>query len=216
MTLLHTRDLCLVRGSSVFSYPDVILQPGEKQLMTGPSGSGKTTLLSMIAGLLRPTQGAIVFKESDIYALRAKERDSIRGRDIGFIFQTLHLLPFLTLKDNILLAADMTGQKQNERLDFLLSQLNLHDKAQSMPDKLSQGEKQRAAIARAVLNKPSLILADEPTSALDHENTKIVLDLLQWQAEETGAALLIATHDDRIMHALPHTIHLDNSRGTAA
>ena len=180
-------------------------------LLLGPSGSGKTTLLSVLAGLLRPSMGSVLIEDKDFYALSASSRDKIRGQNFGFIFQTLHLLPSLTLSQNIALAADMAGSKlDKERLDYLLKILGLADKSHRKPDALSQGEQQRAAIARAVLLKPKIIMADEPTSALDDDNAQAVMNLLENQANDTGAALLIATHDSRIKNRFKNIINLES------
>ena len=129
---------------------------------------------------------------------------------MGCVFQTLHLLPALTLRQNIALAADMAGTARYEdRIDELLAKLGLAEKSHRKPDALSQGEQQRAAIARAVLNKPQLLLADEPTSALDDANADAVMDLLVAQAAETKAALVVATHDTRILSRFTKIIRLD-------
>lgn len=167
--------------------------------MLGPSGCGKTTLLSVLAGLLRPSDGTVRIEGQDFYSLPPSTRDRLRGQNFGFVFQTLHLLPSLTLAQNVALAADMAGVKPEPgRLDALLNSLGLTDRSHRKPNALSQGEQQRAAIARAVLLRPRIIVADEPTSALDDANAMAVMDLLEQQAQDTGAALLIATHDNRI------------------
>lgn len=198
-------------GSSLLAFPDLSINAGDKVLLLGPSGSGKTTLLSVLAGLLRPSEGEVLIEDKDLYALPSAARDHVRGQNFGFIFQTLHLLPSLTLAQNIQLAADMAEKKPEERrLDYLLKTLGLADKAHRKPDALSQGEQQRAAIARAVLLRPKIIMADEPTSALDDVNAQTVMNLLEDQAEDTGAALLIATHDNRITSHFETIINLEN------
>lgn len=204
-------------GASSLSFPDLSIAPGDKVLLLGPSGSGKTTLLSVLAGLLTPDTGVIEIEGQDFYTLSSAARDHIRGRNFGFVFQTLHLLPSLTLRQNIALAADMAGQEQEEgRLDHLLDSLGLADKARRKPAALSQGEQQRTAIARAVLLRPKIILADEPTSALDDQNAAAVMKLLEAQAIEAGAALLIATHDNRIKDHFKTVINLDLDMKEAA
>lgn len=198
-------------GSPPLHFADLSIRAGESVLLLGPSGAGKTTLLSVLAGLLRPTEGRVLIDGRDIYALTPRERDRLRGRHFGFVFQTLHLLPSLTLRQNIALAAAMAHMKPEEgRLDGLLQILNLSDKAQRRPEHLSQGEQQRAAIARAVLLRPRIIIADEPTSALDDANAQTVITLLEQQAKDSGAVLLIATHDNRITGRFEHIIRLEH------
>ena len=186
-------------------------------MILGPSGSGKTTLLSVLAGLLAPSEGHVLFEGQNFYTLPSRVRDHVRGKNFGFVFQTLHLLPSLTLRQNIALAADMADlQRDENRLEHLIKALGLQDKAHRKPEALSQGEQQRAAIARAVLNRPKIILADEPTSALDDANAEAVMTLLNKQAADTGAALLIATHDHRIVHHFKNVIRLENQMKEAA
>ncbi len=189
--------------------PDLQVRERESILLLGPSGSGKTTLLSIMAGLLPPTEGRIFFRDYDIYQLTSAARDHLRGQNFGFIFQTLHLLSSLTLSQNILLAQSMSGKKAEAgRFESLLKTLDLHEKSQRKPAALSQGEQQRAAIARAVLLQPAIIFADEPTSALDDANALRVIELLKKQASECGSALLVATHDTRLLGKLERTIEL--------
>lgn len=198
-------------GSPPLSFPDLSINAGDKVLLLGPSGSGKTTFLSVLAGLLRPSSGQVFIEDKDFYALSSAKRDHVRGQNFGFVFQTLHLLPSLTLAQNIQLAADMAGAKAEDgRLDHLLKTLGLTNKAHRKPDSLSQGEQQRAAIARAVLLRPKIIMADEPTSALDDDNATGVMNLLEQQAQDTGAALLIATHDNRITNRFQNIINLES------
>lgn len=212
MTFIESKGIVVRRpGSQVLHFADLFIHKKDSVLLLGPSGSGKTTLLSVLAGLLRPSTGQVLVEGQDIYALPSRVRDHLRGQHFGFVFQTLHLLPSLTLTQNIALAADMVSIEAEEgRIDYLLGTLGLADKAHRKPDALSQGEQQRAAIARAVLNRPSIIIADEPTSALDDANAHTVMDLLERQAQETGAALLIATHDTRIINRFANVIHLSN------
>lgn len=214
MTLLQTKNISVIRSRSpALHFADVTIHRGEKLLLLGPSGSGKTTLLSVLAGLLEPNEGSVTFDNQNFYALPPRARDHLRGANFGFVFQTLHLIPSLDLRQNILLAADMAGMKADEgRLAHLLHALGLADRAHRKPEALSVGEQQRGAIARAVLNKPKIILADEPTSALDDANAEAVMELLNRQAQEAHAALVIATHDNRITHHFKSIIRLDKQK----
>ena len=210
MAFIDSNGIMVCRPEShPLRFADLSIHKGDSVLLLGPSGSGKTTLLSVLAGLLRPDAGQVLVEGREIYALPSRIRDHLRGQHFGFVFQTLHLLPSLTLRQNIALAADMAGIKAEEgRINHLLTALGLADKAHRKPDALSQGEQQRAAIARAVLNRPSIIIADEPTSALDDDNARTVIDLLERQAQDTGAALLIATHDNRIINRFANVLRL--------
>lgn len=208
--LLDVRNLSIARENApVIHFPDFKVAEGEKVALLGQSGSGKTTLLSIIAGLLKPTTGGIMFEGKDVYSMTPRERDIQRGQKFGFVFQSLHLLPSLTLRQNIALASDMAGlARDDKRVGSLLGTLGLAEKAGRKPEALSQGEQQRAAIARAVLNYPKIILADEPTSALDDINADIVIELLTKQAHETEAALIVATHDKRVVRHFSQVIQL--------
>lgn len=218
MTLLSSANITLQRSPQLtLRFADITVNPARNTLLLGPSGCGKTTLLSILAGLLKPTTGTVHFGGEDFYALSPARRDKLRGASFGFVFQTLHLLPSLTLRQNVALAADMAGLEVNDnRIDSLLAGLGLAGKTARKPHALSQGEQQRAAIARAVLNRPKIILADEPTSALDDANAMVVVDLLKRQAAENGAALLIATHDNRIIPHFDTVIRLDSRLQEAA
>lgn len=215
---IESKNIVVTRaGSPALHFSDLSIRKGDGLLLLGPSGSGKTTLLSVLAGLLRPTEGKVLVDGKDIYALPSRSRDHLRGQHFGFVFQTLHLLPSLTLRQNIALAANMAETKAEDgRLDHLLNTLGLADKAHRKPDALSQGEQQRAAIARAVLLRPQIIMADEPTSALDDANAQTVMTLLEQQAKDTGAALLIATHDNRIMGRFKNIVRLETVLKEAA
>ncbi len=210
--LLQTDKISIKRGNTpTLSFPDLTIAKGDRILLRGSSGAGKSTLLSILSGLLLPTEGKILFDGSNIFEMPMTERDAWRARTIGFVFQSFHLLPSLTVLQNIMLAADLAKTKPAvKEVQNLLQKLGLSEKSQSRPQDLSQGQQQRAAIARAIVNKPALLIADEPTSALDDEHAIAVLSLLETQAQETGAALLIASHDFRIMENFKKIIHLDS------
>jgi putative ABC transport system ATP-binding protein len=213
MTILKTEAITVKHSTTapVLTFPDLTVNAEDKILLLGDSGCGKTSLLSVIAGLLQPTSGKVFIQGKDIYKMGARERDDLRGKKFGFVFQTLHLLPSLTIAQNILLAADMVGiVPPADRLKNLLLSLGLSDKADSKPTELSQGQQQRAALARAIFNFPALIIADEPTSSLDDRNAMIVMDLLEQQAKESGSALLVATHDHRIKNRFDRVINLSS------
>ncbi len=192
-----------------FQFPDIQVNSLEHLLILGGSGKGKTTLLHLLAGLLRPTAGKIEVNQTDITQLSNKELDQFRGKNIGIVFQKAHFVAALDIKDNLLLAQYLAGEKQDlTRIQELLSRLNLGSKLHSKPNQLSQGEQQRAAIARALLNHPSMILADEPTAALDDANCFEVIDLLKEQALAAKACLVIVTHDQRLKDIFTEQVHI--------
>ena len=186
-------------GQEVLHIDDWCAPQGGQWLMLGPSGSGKTTLLHILAGILRPTAGSASIAGQDLSELSAAELDRFRGRNIGIVLQRLHLLPSLTVAENVQLAQFLSGLPQDRtRVHEVLAGLDLADKADARPHALSHGQAQRAAIARAVVNRPRLLLADEPTSNLDDASCAQALDLLLTQAAACGATLVIATHDQRV------------------
>lgn len=190
-----------------FQFPDIKCGAGENWLLLGQSGSGKTTLLHLLAGLLHPTSGKVEIGGTDTSTLSAGELDRFRGNKIGIVFQKPHFIKSLTVGENLALAQKLAGQPvDNQRIMDLLARLNIGEKINKKPQNLSQGEQQRASIARAVINRPALILADEPTSALDDLNTKEVIDLLEEQAAEVNATLLIVTHDSRLKDRMENRI----------
>ncbi len=195
-------------------YVDSLLLPERGQcLITGASGGGKTTLLYVIAGLMPVISGRIIIDGIDITLLKEAEMDRFRGVQLGIIFQTLHLVPSLTVMENLLLASFAVNMPPNtEYMDEILHRLGMYEKKNSLPQHLSQGQAQRVAIARAVLHRPKLIIADEPTSSLDDKNCEAVITLIKQVAEETGAALLIATHDSRLKAHFSNVIHFENTQ----
>ncbi|MFZ6664031.1 ABC transporter ATP-binding protein [Peijinzhouia sedimentorum] len=193
-----------------FRFKDLKLEQGSHWLILGASGSGKTTLLHLLSGLLRPQSGSIKISGKDIARISEAELDKFRGKEIGLVFQKAHLVSVLSVKDNLALAQYLAGLPQDSgRIKEVLAELQLESKMNSKPHQLSQGEQQRVTIARAVLNKPSVIFADEPTSALDDMNTEKVMNLLENQAKKYNATLVIVTHDQRLKGRISNQIKLE-------
>ena len=183
----------------VIDLPSLRLEQGKHALLLGPSGAGKTTLLYALAGLLTPRAGSIRMGDHEITTMSNSARDAFRGRQIGIIYQTLHLVPALTVIENLLLVNYAAGVTQDRAYaQQLLEMLGLGAFADRLPETLSQGQQQRVAIARAAMNRPALILGDEPTSALDDASCEKVMALLAAVASACGASLVVATHDTRI------------------
>jgi len=187
------------RDRPVLRYADHCLHAGEQAALLGPSGSGKSTLLHLIAGLRRPSSGTVLLEGQALSSLGEAARDRLRGARVGLVFQRLHLMPALNVRDNLRLARYCAGlPPDSPYLEHLLAILQLDGLATARPEALSGGQQQRVAIARALINRPGVVLADEPTASLDDDNARRVLDLLCGAATEAGAALLIATHDARV------------------
>jgi putative ABC transport system ATP-binding protein len=198
------------------------LADGEHVALVGGSGTGKTTLLHLIAGILTPDSGRIIFRGQglevkgqeanaivDLATLGEAERDVFRGRHIGYIFQTHHLLPGFTALENVLLGMSFTGRAHDPNwARHLLEEVGLSDRLHYKPEKLSVGQQQRVAVARALANRPRLVLADEPTGALDPRNAQAVLDLIRKLCAEVGASLLLVSHDPAITAQLPRAVSL--------
>ncbi len=183
--------------------------PGERWLVLGASGSGKTTLLGIVGGLLRPSAGRVTVDGQDLAALSGAALDAFRGRRIGFVPQKLHLIPSLGVEENLALAQYLAGVAQDRaRVAEVLGALGVAERARARPAELSHGQAQRVAVARAVINRPSLILADEPTSNLDDAQCAQALDLLESQAAACGATLVVATHDQRVRARFEKRIEL--------
>ncbi|MGO1243247.1 MAG: ABC transporter ATP-binding protein [Sphingobacterium sp.] len=193
----------------LLKFPDISMIQGQHALLLGESGSGKTTLLHLLSGLLIPASGTVKLMEQNLSALRGGKLDAYRANNMGFIFQEAHLLRNLTVQENIKLAQSLSNNSVDEISIYnLLAELQISDKAGSLPNQLSRGQKQRVAIARAIINRPSLLLADEPTAALDDKNTELVMQLLFDLANNYGSTLLIATHDKRIKDHFENTYQL--------
>jgi len=183
----------------VLRLDEFVLAPQENILVIGPSGCGKTTLLHLIAGLLLPTHGSVVVDGQDLAALSPAARDRFRGRRIGIVLQQFHLLPTLTAMQNLLVAQSIAGLRTDRAAARrMLKALGVDDRASAYPHQLSVGQQQRIAIARALVNRPKLVLADEPTSNLDDESCTLVADLLLDATRQQAASLVVATHDSRL------------------
>ena len=172
------------------------IEPGELVSLVGPSGSGKTTLLAIMAGLDLPSAGSITLLGSEITLLDEDQRAQIRGRDVGFVFQSFHLMPKLSALDNVMLPLEISGieEAQSKAKEALIS-VGLEKRAQHFPTQLSGGEKQRVAIARAMVNKPKILFADEPTGNLDTKSSSAITDLLFSVNDLTQTTLVLVTHD---------------------
>lgn len=198
-------------GNRVLDSISFELKPQSRALLLGPSGSGKSTLLNIICGLQTPDSGAVSLGEHSIArAGSALNADAVRKAHMGIIFQTLKLVSALSVRANLVLAQKLqTGANNPDVIDETLEKLGIAHRASARPFELSQGEAQRAAIARALVVEPDILIADEPTSALDRANTETVAQLLIDVAEKAGATLLIATHDDRLKPYFDQTLALD-------
>lgn len=189
-------------SGATLCFPDWKVGAGEQWLLLGESGSGKTTLLHMLGGLLRPSAGCVTVNRTDLYAFSARELDKFRGKHIGIVFQQPHLIRSLTVEENLQLAQSFAGvAKDPFRIREVLDALGVDHKRRSFPQELSQGQAQRVGIARALVNRPQLLLADEPTSSLDNRNADAVIRLLSELAVSEGSTLVISTHDDRVKDA---------------
>ncbi|MGI9501112.1 MAG: ABC transporter ATP-binding protein [Geminicoccaceae bacterium] len=185
---------------TVLDLPTWTVPHARHSLVLGASGSGKSTLLHAIAGLIDPSKGCITVNGQVLSDLNSQELDAFRGRHLGIVLQNLHLISALSIRDNLRLAQSLAGcTPEPDRVDALLEQVGLASLAMQKPEMISHGERQRAAIARALVNRPILLLADEPTSALDDDSAHKVMNLLMQQATMSGATLIVATHDQRII-----------------
>ncbi len=205
----HYRD-----GDFRLRLPRLEIGPGATAAVVGPSGSGKTTLLNLVAGIILPTHGRVETNGIDVSALSDGERRDFRIRNIGLVFQEFELLEYLTVLDNILLPYRINPALEMDRdvrarAERIADQVGIRDKLKRYPDKLSQGERQRVAVCRAVLPEPSVLLADEPTGNLDPVNAGRVLDILDGYVQKNGATLLTVTHDQSLIPRFQEVINLD-------
>ena len=207
--MIKTKDLAFNYDNQVFfKFPNINLKSNEDLLIIGSSGIGKTTLLHLLAGLLNSNSGSIELFGKELNQLSSHQLDRFRKNNIGIVFQRPHFVNSLTVKENLQLAQYIGNKKNNNRIESILKNLNILDKSNKKTNLLSQGEKQRASIALAIVNSPKLILADEPTSSLDDSNCSNVIKLLKKQATEYGAQLIVITHDSRLKKHFNKSIEL--------
>ena len=192
-----------------FSFPNITLKKQENLLILGKSGIGKTTLLHLLAGLLRPIDGKIYIDDVDINSLSASKLDTFRGQNIGLVFQKNHAVQSLNIFENLQARLFFSKRAVNHTaISELLKELGLIEYKNRKANELSEGQLQRLGIALSVIHNPKVILADEPTSSLDDENCRIVIELLQRQAKQSNANLIVITHDQRIKSLFSNTITL--------
>ncbi|NOQ40881.1 MAG: ATP-binding cassette domain-containing protein [Desulfuromusa sp.] len=191
------------------------LPSGTQVALVGPSGSGKTTLLNLIGALDRPTHGSIIVAEEIISDYDERQASEFRRTKVGFVFQDDALLPELTVAENVELPLVLLGTEPKERhlqVTELLQSLGLGERQQAYPSQLSGGEKQRAAVARAVIHRPQILLADEPTANLDAKSAATVLQIIRQLAEQKELTVLISTHDPRVFKLFDRQIHLNDGQ----
>ena len=209
--LLTTEGVILERERRAFaSLPDLHVHSGQAVALVGPSGSGKSTAVLALAGVRKPLHGDVAIGSTYLWRLPSGDRDRFRGRRIGLVFQSFHLIDALTVTQNVAMAGHCAGQQPDpRRIDYLLDHLGLLSLGRRRPDQISHGEAQRVAVARAVFNKPSVILADEPTSSLDDSHAEQLTTMLRDLAVREAAALVIATHDARVRRMVHQTVAMD-------
>lgn len=202
------------RSESVVALETVSLgvNAGEFVAVHGPSGSGKTTLLLIAGGLLAPDEGTVMLKDTDVYDMNFDDRAFFRASHIGFVFQQFHLIPYLTVLENVLVPSLAVHEPDAEsRAHAMLERFNMTGRLDHVPSELSTGERQRTALARALLNGPGLILADEPTGNLDRDNADTVLSTFD-EFAKAGGAVLMVTHDEAVSKYAHRSIRLENGR----
>ncbi len=211
MISISDLDFRYAEGDFRLSIPEFFVEHSEKVAIIGPSGSGKTTLLNLLSGITTPLKGSIVVDNMRVSELGDTDRRDFRIANIGFVFQDFELIEYLNVMDNILHPYRITGAltfngNTRSRVRDLADQMGIRDKLKRHPNELSQGEKQRAAICRALLPRPKLILADEATGNLDPANKRRILDLLFKSVEEHDATLLAVTHDHELLKRFDRVI----------
>lgn len=192
-------------------HAEITVEVGEIVALVGPSGSGKTTLCSIAGGILSASEGSVVVGGEDITDYGSKALTTFRQNQVGFVFQSVNLVPFLTARENLLVVDEMgrrEGRVARDRADRLLAELGIDDREKNLPSQLSGGQKQRVAIGRALMNDPQLVLFDEPTSALDTELGAQVMELIRNEMKARGTSAIVVTHDDRITEYCDRTVRI--------
>lgn len=183
--------------------------------LVGPSGSGKTTLCSIAGGILSPTEGEVVVGGEEIADYGDRQLTTFRQHKVGFVFQSVNLVPFLNAKENLTVVDELgkrTGKEAQRRADDLLGELGLSERKKNLPSQLSGGQRQRVAIGRALMNDPKLVLFDEPTSALDTQLGEQVMELIRTEMKRRGTAAIVVTHDERITEYCDRSVHIIDGR----
>jgi putative ABC transport system ATP-binding protein len=192
-------------------HASLTIEPEEIVALVGPSGSGKTTLCSIAGGILSPTEGRVVVAGADISDFSSRQLTDFRRDHVGFVFQSVNLVPFLTVRENLLVIDDIgrrAGAPARARADQLLDDLGLSDRRNRLPATLSGGQRQRVAIGRALMNEPDLVLFDEPTSSLDTHLGEQVMELIRTEMNSRGIAAIVVTHDERMTRYTDRTLHI--------
>jgi putative ABC transport system ATP-binding protein len=203
------------RTHGVLADASTTILPGERVAILGPSGSGKSTLLNLVSGIDRPDQGRVIVGGVDIGTLSERDRTLFRREKVGFVFQFFNLLPTLTALENLLLPLELTNENRKSaevKARRLLEAVKLGDRADTFPDRLSGGEQQRIAIARALIHGPGLLLADEPTGNLDQDTGQLVVGLLEDLVSVAGATLIVVTHAPKLAERMDRVLRVDRGR----
>ena len=213
LEMLNVRKTYSIADTEVTALDHGTLTVAQDEIvaLVGPSGSGKTTLCSIAGGILSVTSGTVIVNREDITDHGAGQLTKFRQQQIGFVFQTVNLVPFLTARENLLIVDEMGRRersKARQRADRLLDELGLADRSGSLPGQLSGGQRQRVAIGRALMNEPSLVLFDEPTSSLDTELGSQVMELIRKEMKARGTSAIVVTHDGRITSYCDRTVQI--------
>lgn len=216
MEILRVENLSKVYGKGenqvhALDHVSFSVEKGQFVAIIGPSGSGKSTLLHILGGVDAPTEGKVYLDGQDVFAQNADQLAIFRRRQVGLIYQFYNLIPVLNVVENITLPVLMDGKKVNQdRLDELLTTLNLRGREKHLPNQLSGGQQQRVSIGRALMNTPSIVLADEPTGNLDSKNSQEILELLKLCNRQYGQTLIVITHDESIALQADRIITIDD------
>jgi putative ABC transport system ATP-binding protein len=203
--------------NKVIALDDISLnvRAGEFVAIVGPSGSGKSTFLSIAGALLSPSKGRLLLNGEDITTLSPKELTRVRLEKIGFVFQSSNLVPYLSVRDQLLLLSELIGKRDKtavKKADELLSHLGLGHRADHLPEALSGGERQRVAIARSLMNDPEIILADEPTASLDSKRGRDVVEMLAHEVKSRNKAAIMVTHDERMLDLCDRVVNITDGK----
>jgi putative ABC transport system ATP-binding protein len=200
--LICENILFSIDGHKLISGINLNIQSQKDLLITGPSGIGKTSFLSILCGLQKPNQGNVIYNDINLYDMSENKIDAFRGKELGIVFQNFNLINSFTIKQNLDIANTVSQQSNNDQLYDLLQRVGLAEKSHLQVSKLSVGEKQRLAVARAFIGKPKWIFCDEPTSSLDNKNTDIIINLIKEESLRCKASLILITHDTRVQSIL--------------